>query len=446
MIARNLFPLFAITALAILVAFPTFGLAQDATPAAGSECVPIEGDEGCLPLAPESQRVDVTAPTFSNPTSVTNPLFPISDQHSVLMLGQVEGEPFRTEVTLLPGTKIIEWNGQQIEVLLSQYVAYAGGRIHEVALDWYAQADDGAVWYFGEDVFNYDDGAVADMHGTWIAGRDGLPGMIMPGNPQVGDVYRPENIPGNVFEEVTVKTIGVTVDGPLGPVEGAIVVTELHQDGLYEDKTFAPGYGEFITDDGEDVEAVALAVPTDAQSGPPPAELTTLASGAADIFAAAASADWTAISASTETMTAAWTAYSAGTVPPRVKEVMDVALASLTEAVDAQDAAETRQAAIEVAQSAFDLQLLHRPPTEIDLARFDLWTKQVLVDVAADDAGAVAGDVATLEWIRDRIVHAVDPSIADQVDLLLIELRTAVDAGDLSTAATVAAQLGDLIA
>ena len=37
-------------------------------------------------------------------------------------------------------------------------------------------------------------------------------------------------------------------------------------DGTTEDKTFAPGYGEFYTAGGGDVEALALAVPTDAAS------------------------------------------------------------------------------------------------------------------------------------------------------------------------------------
>ena len=128
---------------------------------------------------------------------------------------------------------------------IHQYVAYSGGRILEVALDWYAQADDGSVWYFGEDVFNYEDGVVADTHGTWLAGRDGPPGMIMPAQPSPGQVYRPENIPELVFEEVTVKAAGQRVPGPRGTVDGALVIKELHMDGATEEKTFAPGYGEF---------------------------------------------------------------------------------------------------------------------------------------------------------------------------------------------------------
>ncbi len=102
-----------------------------------------------IPVAPESERVDLEMPTFSDPTNITNPLFPVSSQDSVLMLGHVDGKPFRTEVTLLPETQIIEWEGQRVETLVSQYNAFLDGRIQEVAYDYYAQADDGSVWYFG---------------------------------------------------------------------------------------------------------------------------------------------------------------------------------------------------------------------------------------------------------------------------------------------------------
>ena len=85
-------------------------------------------------------------------------------------------------------------------------MAYSGGRLKEVALDFYAQADDGSVWYLGEDAFSYEDGLLNDLAGTWIAGKEGPVAMIMPASPQVGDAFRPENIAGLVFEEVTVRT------------------------------------------------------------------------------------------------------------------------------------------------------------------------------------------------------------------------------------------------
>ena len=164
-------------------------------------------DTATQPTAPDSQRVDLDTPSFSDPTAVDNPLFPIGELHSAVLLGNEERHPLRIETVLLPEPKVIEVDGQEVETLVSQFVAYVDGRIHEVALDWYAQDDAGNVWYFGEDVFNYEDGVVADTDGTWIAGEDGPIGMIMPADPQVGQAYRPENIPDFVFEEVVVKAV-----------------------------------------------------------------------------------------------------------------------------------------------------------------------------------------------------------------------------------------------
>jgi len=419
---------------------------DSAPPGDGSECIMNEQGTECLPVAPESERVDLAAPAFSDPTNVANPLHPTATTKSILMLGSVDGLPFRTEVTLLPETKTIEWNGQQIEALVSQYAAFSDGRILEVALDWYAQADDGSVWYLGEDVFNYQDGVVADTHGTWIAGNDAPGAMIMPANPQLGDVYRPENAPGVVFEEVTVKSVGETAEGPRGPVSGAIVVRELHMDGSTEEKIFAPGYGEFSTGGAGDLEAVALAVPTDALAGPMPAELEILSSGARLVFAAAHSEDWEAAAAALSDISAAWEAYRANQVPPMIEEVMNDALKVLTEAVRSEDPAEVAQAAIWVAQSGLDLQLRYRLPVEIDLARFELWTRQLALDVAAKDTAAVAGDVAAMEWTRDRFAQSLAGAERDQVDALLGELRIAADDEDLQAAAEAGVRLGEFLA
>ena len=98
-----------------------------------------------LKVAGDATRLDLTLPTFTNPTRVTNPLFPVSNQASVVFTGTVDNKPFRTEVTLLPYTRIVTWNGIRIEALVSQYVAYSAGRVEEVAYDLYAQADDGSV-------------------------------------------------------------------------------------------------------------------------------------------------------------------------------------------------------------------------------------------------------------------------------------------------------------
>ena len=216
---------------------------------------------GRLPLAPAARRVDLVAPPFSNSTSITNPLFPISSLRRRSSTAAPTAR-LKIETTLLPDTRVIEWRpGQCVRTLVSQFVAYRGGRILEVALDFYAQADDGSVWYFGEDVFNYRRGG--QRHRRQLARRkEGPAAMIMPAQPGPGMVYRPENVPGLVFEEVTVKRSGVTVQGPRGPVAGAMVAGELHDDGTREDKYFAPGYGEFRSAGDSDLARARL--PADA--------------------------------------------------------------------------------------------------------------------------------------------------------------------------------------
>jgi hypothetical protein len=385
-----------------------------------------------LPLAPESKRVDIKAPTFSDPTTITNPLFPISNLRSVVFSGRIDGKPFHTETTLLPETRIIEWSpGQTVRARVSQYFAYVDGRVEEVALDYYAQADDGSVWYLGEEVNDYDrNGFVDSTLGSWLAGREGPPEMIMPAHPKVGDVHRAENIPAIAFEEVAIKTTGKTVNGPAGRVHGAMVARELHDDGTYSDKVFAPGYGEFFTGDKGELEALALAVPTDALKGPVPVELKRLSRAADRALRATRSGRWASASTGLRTASRAWAAYRRGPVPPRLEAEMNRAIRALRASIAKRAPARAGSAAIDVGQSTLDLQLRYRPPARIDLGRFRLWAEQALVDVAAGDVGGVRGDVTTMEWIRDRFATQLSPANLTVVDAHLARLRESVADGN----------------
>jgi hypothetical protein len=400
---------------------------------------------GDLPVAPADQRVDLEMPTFSNPAEVTNPLHPTARVPSVLMVGTVDGKEFRTEVTTLPGTRIIEWGGQRVETVVSQYVAYLDGRIHEVAYDYYAQADDGSVWYFGEDVFNFEGGAIADTHGTWIAGKDGPAAMIMPGDPSVGDTYRPENVPGLVFEEVTVKSVDQPLEGPLGTINGGLIVEELHMDGTYEDKTFAPGYGEFYTAGGGDVEALAMAVPTDATSSSVPEDLATLSSRSMDVFEVARTGEWSAASAAANDVAAAWDAFHGAEIPRMIEPRMDRSVRTLVATVEARDSERASQAAIDTARWGYDLQLQHRAVAEVDGARFDLWAAQLILDAEAGNADGVHADLFSIDYVRDRIQHTWSEQDGARINLLLEELQGAVSDEDLKSAADLAGQLRGLL-
>ncbi|MGW3118600.1 hypothetical protein ACWDBW_15925 [Streptomyces sp. NPDC001107] len=381
----------------------------------------------CLPLAPKSDRVDLAQPRFTHSARITNPLHPTSRVTQTIYGGQESGKPFRTEVTLLPGTRTITWGDRTIHAVTSQYVAFSAGRVEEVADDWYAQADDGSVWYLGENVFNYDHGVVADTEGTWQAGHRHAPGaMIMPAHPHKGDVYRTENDPGVVFEQVTVRAVGQTVDGPYGRIRNAITVHELHMDGTTEDKVFAPGYGEFSTGSaGGDLEAVSLAVPTDAQRAPVPAGLATL-----DKAVRTAHAD--PAPATVRAVREAWDAYRASeAVPALLARQMARDLGTWRKAP------QDRAAALRAEQNTTDLLLRHEPLGAVDRARLDMWARQLGIDARARDAGSVAGDVTSLELVRRR--GDTPGSAALTADLK--KAREAADRKDTAEAATIARQL-----
>jgi hypothetical protein len=213
------------------------------------------------------------------------------------------------------------------------------------------------------------------------------------------------------------------------------------------DKTFAPGYGEFSSAHAGDLEALAVAVPADAVTAPLPGELRTLLGGAYAVSDLAAARRWPQAAAVLRGMTAAWDAHRrGGGVPPRLVGPTSGALQVLARAVAARDAAKARNAALDVAQAALDLQLRYLPPVQVDRARADLWARQVVVDGAARDSSGVASDVATIEWIRDRIARAFDSVDMTRIDARLNQLRANVGDEDLPAAARTAAQLRKALA
>ena len=400
-----------------------------------TECGTYTG-RGC---SPTEQRVDLTRPEFSNPTAITNRFFPVDD--TVVQLGHLDDEPFRSETVRLPGTETVTWDGEMIETVQVQYVAWVGEQIDEVAIDRYAQADDGAVWYFGEDVYDYVDGAIVHTEGTWLAGRDGPPAMIMPATPKVGAVFRPENVIGIVFEEVEVTEVDKSVDGPDGPIRDAIVTRELHLDGSYSDKIFAPGIGEFRTGNDHELEAVAIDVPGRALSpgdAAAVARITTASWGALELTRAE---EWADVSRATQRIRREWNAIRGHALPPLSVEQMNDAVVGLERAVKASEQSAISHAAVEVAQNAIDLGMRAWSVARVEAERFHLHAQRLRVSVAEADGAGVASDVASLEWISDRIVSSLSEGDQRELGAALTALRSAADSENLAATGDHAARV-----
>lgn len=413
---------------------------------AAGEWTPLEcgtySGTGCAPI---EARVDLAKPVFTRPTAVTNALYPVRSLTSLVMLGQADGRPFRSESTLLPRTEVVEWDGRRIETLVVQYAAFRDGRIEEVAIDRYAQADDGSVWYLGEDVVDYVDGRALRTGGTWLAGIDGPPAMIMPAAPKLGNVYRSENLAGIVFEEMRVDEVDRTVQSAGGPVAGAITTDELALDGGHATKVLAPGYGEFSTFSGTDREDLVLALPIDALKGPEPAQLQLLRGGAGGLLRALQTRDWEAAPSIARRLQGAFADLPQAGQPPAIVAELRRAVGAAQRAVASRNARRASQAAIDATRSVLDLQLRYQPPAAIDRGRFELWCDQLLLDATTRNAAGASGDLATLEWIRDRLLGSLSRAEASELDARLHALRIAVDARQLAAAGDQSTRLGQRI-
>ena len=147
-------------------------------------------------------------------TEVSNPLFPIGELHSAILNGTVDGQRFKTETTLLPDTRIMEWsNGQCVEVLVSQYLAYLDGRIEEAPSTSTRRPTTArrGIWARTSSTTRT---APRTPRRHLVCRHRRAGGDDHAGGPAGRDAYRPENIAGLVFEEVTVKEVGKTVRSP----------------------------------------------------------------------------------------------------------------------------------------------------------------------------------------------------------------------------------------
>lgn len=186
---------------------------------------------------------DVSTAKFTNSTTITNPYFPAVEGKKYIYEGQTEDGLERVEEQRLTTTKTI----LGIACIIVHFKEFLNGTMIEETWDWYAQDNDGNVWYFGEAVDNYAmNGTLQDHGGSWEAGVDGAqPGTIMPANPKTGFAYREEYYFNHAEDQAEIIATGQTVTVPLGTYVNCIKTknwTELEPDQL-EHKFYAPGVG-----------------------------------------------------------------------------------------------------------------------------------------------------------------------------------------------------------
>ena len=161
----------------------------------------------------------------------------------------LESETKHLTITVLDETK--EINGIRTRVVEERELK--NGELYEVSRNFFAiDQETGDVFYFGEDVDYYKDGKIVNHAGAWLAYENGArPGMLMPGNPELGMKFYQELSPGKAMDRAEVISISETYKTPAGEFRNCLITHESSKmkPKKIEEKVFAPGIG--LLNDGK---------------------------------------------------------------------------------------------------------------------------------------------------------------------------------------------------
>ena len=196
---------------------------------------------------------------FSDSLTIDNTYFPLT-AGTTYTSKAVTGDGCEVDVmTVTYDTRVIDAVTTRVvhdQVFDGETCTTAPSALAEDTLDYYAQDNAGNVWYMGEDTFDCQGaGHCTPGEGGWIAGVNGAqPGIIILANPQSGDRYKQEFLPGVAQDQALVTAVGVTArmtreDAYRSSYSNCIVTKEwtVLERGAIEFKTYCPGVGVVVT-------------------------------------------------------------------------------------------------------------------------------------------------------------------------------------------------------
>lgn len=201
---------------------------------------------------PESTNTDLTNTAYRPQivpaeftTNITNPFFSLPVGKVMTYTAEAAEGTEKIEIEILPETKTI----MGVTTLVYRDRVWVDDVLVEDTKDYLAQDKSGNVWYFGEDVNNYENGVLVDHAGRWIAGEDGAqPGIWIKARHQVGDSYRQEYYRGEAEDIRDVVAIDQTVTIDRGTYTGCVKMydwTPLDPDSR-EHKYYCPEVGALV--------------------------------------------------------------------------------------------------------------------------------------------------------------------------------------------------------
>lgn len=171
---------------------------------------------------------------------VNNPYYPLVPGTTTIFSEKDGDETRERTVTVTHDTKTV----MGVKCVVVHDVIVADGKVEEDTYDWLAQDKQGTVWYFGEATREFKGGGRISTEGSWEAGVNGQPGIMMPAHPAPGPPYRQEYSP-NIAEDMgQVIALNESVTVPFGSFTACLRTKEwsLLESGT-DKKWYAKGVG-----------------------------------------------------------------------------------------------------------------------------------------------------------------------------------------------------------
>jgi hypothetical protein len=192
-------------------------------------------------LAPAGAKASPQAAGFS--AVIDNQYLPLTPGTVLQYEGTRDGKKAASTTVVTNETKVI----QGVTCVVVSDTGFTNNKATEKTSDYYAQDNQGNVWYFGEDSFDLVKGKWVRSDGSWLAGiDDAQPGVIMEAHPRVGDTYRQEYYPGHAEDMAEVLSTNTSVSVPYGSFDHALRTKEWTplEPGVVDNKYYAAGIGE----------------------------------------------------------------------------------------------------------------------------------------------------------------------------------------------------------
>ena len=196
---------------------------------------------------PEFALLEINTANFDNPTNIDNKYFPMVPGTHYIYEGFTEEAARKISHTIVFTVTDLTKEILGVRTVVAYILDYSDGQLVEAEVAFYAQANDGTVWFMGEYPEVYEDGKMVEAP-AWIPGFKGArAGIVMKAKPELG---LPSYAQGwgpavNWTDRGRVVGTGEQTCVPVDCYEDVLITEEFSQSepDAFQVKYYAPGVG-----------------------------------------------------------------------------------------------------------------------------------------------------------------------------------------------------------